>query len=106
MRIDFDDFLAWIASHADDEVIGLPGQCFHSPLACYLSSRMGRVYGVEGMRYGWALADECRWFPLPRWAQLFSTLSETWFGRALTALQAIDLLIRVEGMLLPVVLVA
>jgi hypothetical protein len=104
--IDFEEFLSWVVSHGDDEPIGVPGQCFHSPLARFLSARMGCAYGVDEMRYGWALADSCRWLPLPRWAQLFEAVSESRFAQVLTAWQVLDLLIQVEQALCSVVLVA
>ena len=100
-----DAFLSWLAMHRDDEIVGCAGQCFHSPLARFLSWQAGRAMGVDGSRYGWALADYCFWRELPRWARVFMDYSDTWFSREMTAWQALEVLIRVEAVVAPVVLV-
>ena len=106
MSLEMDDFFSWLASHSDEESVGLPGQCFHSPLARFLSHKAGFTMGVDGKRYGWALADACRWLELPRWAQVFAAYSERWFGRELSAYEAVGLLVQVEEFCAPVRLMA
>lgn len=104
-RLDMDDFFHWLASHHDEESVGQPGQCFHSPLAHFLSHTFGFTVGVDGKRYGWALADACCWVELPRWAQVFAAYSERWFGRELSAYEAFCLLVQVEELLAPALVV-
>lgn len=100
--IDMNEFFDWLAAHHDDDVVGLPGQCFHAPLARFLSSQAGFTVGVDGERYGWALSDACRWLLLPRWAAIFTSLSEKLFGSQLSAYEAVGLLVEVETLLAPV----
>lgn len=97
------EFFNWLSSHKDGEVVGLPGRCFDSPLSRWLSTMTGRLVGVDGARYGWALMDACRWRKLPYWAQVFAALCESRFGRSLTAYEAVDLLAQVETMIAPAV---
>lgn len=101
MRIDMNEFFDWLAAHRTNDIVGLPGQCFHSPLARFLSAKAGCTVGVDGERYGSALVDTCRWFLLPRWAALFTTLSEKLFGSTLSAYEAVGLLVEVETLLAP-----
>lgn len=98
MKIDINEFFDWVASHRDHEVIGLPGRCFDSPLARWLSEQVGHVIGVDGRHYGRALVDAQRWQVLPYWAYVFTMLCEGLFGRALTASEVVDVLIQVEAM--------
>src|SRR5260370_42289427 len=106
MRLEMNDFFEWLAAHHDDESVGQRGQCFHSPLARWLSAKAGFTIGVDGMRYGWALAESCRWVELPRWAQAFATYSEKLFGSQLTAYEAVGLLVEVEVLFSSVVALA
>jgi hypothetical protein len=94
MCFEMDEFFSWLASHHDEESVSLPGQCFHSLLARFLSHKAGFTIGVEGKRYGWALADECRWLELPRWAQAFAVYSERLFGRDFSAYEWLTCLSR------------
>jgi hypothetical protein len=105
LGMDMDDFFHWLAAFRPDEIVGLPGQCFHSPLARFLSDQAGCAVGVDGERYGSALADPCCWRLLPRWAMLFTVLSEKLFGSSLTAYEAVGLLVEVETQLAPVLVV-
>lgn len=96
MQLEMNAFFEWLCLHRDDDIVGLPGRCFHSPLACWLSALAGRAIGVDEMRYGWALADTCRWALLPLWARVFAAYSEKLFGRAMSAYEAVSLLVQVE----------
>jgi hypothetical protein len=91
-----DDFLSWLASHRDYEIVGLAGQCFDSPLSRWLSQRLGYLVGVEGKQYGRVQVDTCRWLHLPTWAQVFSQCCERHFARPLSAYDAVGLLVQVE----------
>lgn len=98
LRVEFEEFFAWLVSHTnDDESVGQPGRCFHSPISRYLSWKTGHVVGEDGQYYGRAVLDACQWQPLPRWAQRFAACSERAFGRALTAYEAVCVLAQVEG---------
>ncbi len=46
-----ESFSSWLCFHEDD-IIGYPGMCFHSPLARWLSEVTGHTYGVDGSVYG------------------------------------------------------
>lgn len=94
--LDMNAFFEWLCSYHDHDVVGLPGRCFHSPLARWLSALSGRAMGVDEMRYGWALADGRSWVTLPYWAQMFASYSERLFGASLTAYEAVGLLVQVE----------
>lgn len=102
LTVDFEAFFAWLASHRDTDVVGLPGRYFDSPLARWLSAQSGMVIGVDDRRYGWALADERYWCELPYWAQVFEAFSEKYFGFSLTAYETVALLVQVETVLSPV----
>ena len=90
-----DDFCSWLVAH-ENELVGHPRLCFHSPLALWLSDKFGCTFGVDDRWYGWALSPSEYWRLLPRWAALFSSWLETVAASSLTGLQAIDLLARVE----------
>jgi drug/metabolite transporter superfamily protein YnfA len=94
----FEEFFAWLASHSTNEIVGQPGRCFHSPLAQFLSWKSGYVICEDGRRYGRSVVPDCRWLELPSWAQLFATLSERSFGRALSAYEAVCVLAEVEAL--------
>jgi hypothetical protein len=101
-RLAFDDFLSWLASFAEQDVVGQPGLCFNSPLACFLSQLAGVVIGEDGQRYGRASVESHHWRALPRWAQLFSQFGERLaYGQPLTAYHALCLLVEVETALAP-----
>lgn len=104
MRIimNIDEFFNWLASYSDSDIVGVPGRCFHSPLAQFLCWKSGQVIGEDGKRYGRASIDEHFWFEMPQWAQLFASFSEHTLGRALTAYEALCVLIDVETTLSPV----
>ena len=103
MRIDGDDFFSWLAAHGTNESVGLPGRYFHSPLATFLSHKAGYVVGEDGKRYGRANVELYHWLELPRWAQVFASLSERLFcGRAISAYEAVGVLAEVEALLVPV----
>jgi hypothetical protein len=86
-----DDFCAWLALHEYD-VVGRLGMCFHSPLALWLSERLGVVVGVDETVYGPACMPVYRWRPLPRWAVLFEAYATSQFTRVVTGLEAFLLL--------------
>lgn len=98
MNFEMNAFFEWVASHRDEDAIGLAGLCFDSPLARWLSVQMGYVVGVDGMHYGRALIDVRCWRRLPQWAYVFSELCERLFGQVLTASEVVDVLIEVEAM--------
>ena len=102
LDLNLDEFFTWLASHHDQDVVGWPGRCFHSPLARFLSFKAGCTMGEDGSRYGSALVDDCRWLQLPHWAHTFAVFCEAWFGRELTAYEAVGLLAQVETALSPV----
>lgn len=99
MRIvmNIDEFFNWLASHSDGDIVGLPGRSFHSPLAQFLYWKSGQVVGEDGRKYGRASAPVHLWLDMPQWAQRFSSLSERMLGRALSAYEAVCLLIEVEA---------
>jgi hypothetical protein len=101
LTVEFEAFFVWLCSHRDGEIVGVSGRCFDSPLARFLSVQAGRLIGVDGLRYGWALANVWRQ-PLPFWAQVFSSLCEGRIGATLTASEAVDLLVEVEMILSPI----
>jgi hypothetical protein len=99
LLIDFEEFFSWLASHASNESVGRPGRDFHSPLARFLSQKTGHVMGEDGLRYGWAMVETHLWRDLPQWAQVFASLSERSFGGALSAYEAVCVLVHVEEVL-------
>ena len=86
-----DDFCAWLALHEYD-VVGRLGMCFHSPLALWLSERLGGVVGVDGSVYGLACMPFHLWRPLPRWAVRFQLYSEKHFPHVVSGIDAFLLL--------------
>lgn len=107
MSISFEDFFLWLASFRPADPVGSPGRYFNSPLALFLSARMGYVMGEDGRRYGRAAVDSFFWHELPQWAQMFARLSEfAWFSERLqsaemTADDAVTILVQVETVLTP-----
>ncbi|HEU5380507.1 MAG TPA: hypothetical protein VFV38_34215 [Ktedonobacteraceae bacterium] len=98
---DLEDFFLWLASFSPDELVGQPGRYFHSPLALFLSEKVGHVMGEDGRRYGCAIVDPCFWYELPRWAQMFASLAERSHCSALLAYDAVGLLVEVETWFAP-----
>lgn len=95
VEIRLEDFGAWLSSK-EFEPVGKPGTCFQSPLALWLSERMGGVYGADGLVYGRALWDGCCWLPLPRWARMFAARLETLSASVVLGDEAFTLLAQVE----------
>jgi hypothetical protein len=95
MDVDVQAFCSWLVVHAD-EVVGKSGSWFDAPLARWLSEQAGRLYGVDGNRYGWACADACSWRVLPRWAEAFSLWADRSFPHLMTGEQAFLLLAQIE----------
>jgi hypothetical protein len=96
-EVDFEEFFEWLSFYGDEEVVGVPGRCFDSPLARFLSAKEGMLVGVDDRWYGRALVDARCWRPLPMWARVFEALCENRFGRVLTAYDAVGLLVHVEA---------
>ncbi len=90
-----DAFCCWLCAH-EDEIVGCPASCYHSPLARWLSECFHAVYGVDGMWFGRALYDYQCWRLLPRWAVLFSSALERVKAPSVTGLQALAVLAYVE----------
>ncbi|MFL5627523.1 MAG: hypothetical protein ACJ788_18245 [Ktedonobacteraceae bacterium] len=84
-------FRAWLHAH-EHEVVGHPGTCFHSPLAEWLSSMTGHVYGVDGKHYGRASWDFQFWFLLPQWAERFAARTERLCSHEVTGREAFAVL--------------
>lgn len=89
------EFAEWLLER-EVEPVGSPRSCFDSPLALWLSEKLGVVCGVDGRWYGRALYPCEYWRLLPRWATLFSSWLELVAASSLTGWQALDLLARVE----------
>ena len=100
MEISQEAFCAWLCQHEQEEV-GRPGTCFHSPLALWLSELCGYVCGVDGNLYGRALHDSRVWRLLPRWAVAFAARTEARSFHVLTGQEAFVLLADVERRLMP-----
>jgi len=90
-----ESFSSWLCFHEDD-IIGYPGMCFHSPLARWLSEVTGHTYGVDGSVYGRGSSAMCQWRILPRWAVMFQDRIEVVAFRPMTGGDALDVLARVE----------
>lgn len=99
--LELEAFFEWLALHRADECVGLPGRCFDSPLARWLSSCLGVIIGVDGDCYGRPAVEVCCWRRLPSWACVFALLCEKLFGTALSADEAVNLLIQVEMLFSP-----
>ena len=95
VEICLEDFGEWL-SHKEFEPVGKPGACFQSPLALWLSERMGGVCGADGLLYGRAAWDGCCWLPLPRWARMFAARLETLSASVVLGDEAFTLLAQVE----------
>jgi hypothetical protein len=95
MHLCLDEFLSWLSFH-EHEYVGSPGSYFSSPLALYLSQRDGRVYGVDGDRFGPALLDVCQWRYLPLWARRFTNWSECRSFTPITGGEAFHILATIE----------
>jgi hypothetical protein len=92
----FDDFCTWLCEH-EAAVVGRPGIGYNDPLSEWLSCRLGRVYGVDGKRYGPARLDPHAWRFLPLWCQLFIVFTERYmFARPLTGVQVFNALAQLE----------
>ncbi len=93
--LDMEAFCAWLVAH-EYEVVGQLGMIFQSPLARWLSERVGYVIGVDGAVYGRASHEVWTWKLLPRWASYFNACGEAWFAREVTGGEAFLVLARVE----------
>lgn len=92
----FDDFCSWLCEREAD-IVGRPGIGYNDPLSEWLSSRLGRVYGVDGKRYGPARLDPLSWRFLPLWCQHFLSFTERYmFARPLTGAQVFNALAELE----------
>jgi hypothetical protein len=92
---DLDAFVSWLCEHEID-VVGQSGTWFHSPLAEWLFSLTGHVYGVEAQAYGRACMSPTCWASLPLWAQRFSARLEARAFRPVTGAEALLVLAEVE----------
>ncbi len=95
-----EEFCSWLCAK-EQAVFEHPTLCFYSPLALWLLERTGRVYGVDGQRYGCAGWDDCQWLLLPRWAQMFIARLEAVRACVVTGAEAFALLAGVERALTP-----
>ncbi|HZU03974.1 MAG TPA: hypothetical protein VFA10_30205 [Ktedonobacteraceae bacterium] len=89
------EFASWLCSHEFD-IVGLPGTCFHCPLAQWLSEQAGGVWGVDDHFYGTASRAHWQWRTLPRWAALFVSRIERRAFRPVTGDEALLALAEVE----------
>lgn len=95
LTLQLDDFCSWLCEK-ELQVVGFPCAWFGDPLAEWISSQTGHIYGVDGKVYGRALYDVCHWRRLPRWAQLFVLWIEKYAHRALTGFEALGILADIE----------
>jgi hypothetical protein len=100
LDIDCDAFCAWLCLH-EHERVGCPGRCFDSPLAQWLQSLTGHMYGIDSGMYGRACWDFRSCLPLPRWAAFFAECVEARSGFSMTGAEAFALLAHVEVALVP-----
>lgn len=74
LRLDRDDFRAWVEGHGADEEVGERGSSCHCPIANYLKSQ---IDNLESLQVGNVLLYSTKYLPceimvkLPAWVQEF-----------------------------------
>jgi len=93
--IELDAFVSWLCLH-ERECVGCLGTWYDSPLARYLSEVTGHVFGADGRFYGRASSDYRYWLLLPRWAEVFTSWTESLAYRPVTGSEVVEVLACVE----------
>jgi hypothetical protein len=93
--LSMEQFHSWLSAHATT-VVGQAGMCFLSPLALWISERMGHLYGTDDLFYGRAVSAYCSWQMLPAWAVRFNARLERIAFRPVTGLEALQELAHIK----------
>lgn len=95
LPLSFEQFVRWLCER-EHAIVGYPGVWLNDPLAEWISSLAGRVWGTDDKFYGPASYDTRLWAWLPRWAYLFKLWSEKHAYRPMTGEQAFTILAVIE----------